>query len=237
MKRPRLSSRALTGSVVGVVLVYALVGWFVLVSPKRSHAVDLESQISAAETQLGQARAAIRPGTKPARIEVADLFRLSKAMPAATDMPGILLELSRVASDTGIDFESIAPQEAKPAGAYPGLSIRLVFDGNYYELSDFLFRLRNLVGVRNGELDATGRLFTVDRLEFAESENKFPNIQAALTVSAFVYGAAPVAGGAPSAAAPPTAPTAGESPDAPADSNTPVPAAPSSGATAQGVTP
>ena len=164
MKRPRLTSRVLAGVAVGFVLVYALVGWFVLVSPKRSQAADLESQISAAETQLVQAQAAIRPGTKPARIEVADLFRLSKAMPAATDMPGILLELSRVASDTGIDFESIAPQEAKPAGTYQVLSIGLVFDGNYYELSDFLFRLRNLVGVRNGELDATGRLFTVDRL-------------------------------------------------------------------------
>lgn len=237
MKRPRLSSRALAVLVVGVVLVYALVGWFVLVSPKRSHAVDLESQISAAETQLGQARAAIRPGTKPARIEVADLFRLSKAMPAATDMPGILLELSRVASDTGIDFKSIAPQDVKPAGTYQVLAIGLVFDGNYYELSDFLFRLRNLVGVRNGKLDATGRLFTVDRLDFTESQKKFPNIQAALTVSAFVYGAAPVVGGAPSTTAPPAATTAGESPEAPADSNPPVPEAPSSGATAQGVTP
>lgn len=236
MKRPRLSSKALAGAVVGVVLVYALVGWFLLVSPKRSHAADLESQIGTAETQLGQARAAIRPGTKPARIEVADLFRLSKAMPAATDMPGILLELSRVASDTGIDFESIAPQEAKPAGAYQVLAIGLVFDGNYYELSDFLFRLRNLVGVRNGELDATGRLFTVDRLDFTESPKKFPNIQAALTVSAFVYGAAPVAEGAPTAV-PPAATTPGESPDAPAGSNPPVPEAPSSGATAQAVTP
>lgn len=237
MKRPRLSSKALAGLVVGVVLVYALVGWFVLVSPKRSHAVDLETQISAAETQLGLARAAIRPGTKPARIEVADLFRLSKAMPAATDMPGILLELSRVASDTGIDFESIAPQDAKQAGAYQVLAIGLVFDGNYYELSDFLFRLRNLVGVRDGELDATGRLFTVDRLDFTESQKKFPNIQAALTVSAFVYGAAPVAEGAPPTAVSPAATTAGESPGAPSDPNPPVPAAPASGATAQGATP
>ncbi len=237
MKRPRLSPKALAGLAVGVVLVYGLVGWFVLVSPKRSHAADLASQISVAETELSLARAAIRPGTKPARIEVADIFRLSKAMPAATDMPGILLELSRVAGDTGIDFESIAPQETKPAGTYQVLSIGLVFDGNYYELSDFLFRLRNLVGVRDGKLDATGRLFTVDRLDFTESQKKFPNIQAALTVSAFVYGAAPVAGGAPSTTTPPADTTAGESPAAPAGPDTPVPAAPTPGATAQGATP
>lgn len=236
MKRPKLSSKALAGVVVGVVLVYVLVGWFALVSPKRSQASKLDTQISAAQLQLAQARAAIRPGTAPARIEVADLFRLSKAMPASTDMPGILLELSGVASDAGIAFQSITPRQATTTGGYQTLPIDLVFEGNYYELSDFLFRLRNLVGVHDGQLDATGRLFTVDRLEFTESQKKFPNIQATLTVSAFIYGSAPISGGAPPAAAPTTS-TAGDTTSPPSDSNPPVPAAPSSGATAQGVTP
>jgi len=235
VRRPRLSSMALAAAVAGGVLVYALAGWLVLVSPKRSDVSKLETEIVAIETQIAQARAAIRPGTKPARIEVADLFRLSKAMPATTDMPGILLELSQVASDAGIDFQSITPQAATAAGGYQVLPINLVFDGNYYELSDFLFRLRNLVGVRDGQLDAVGRLFTVDRLDFTESPKKFPSIQAALTVSAFVYGSAPVLGGAPSETAPTDSPE-GDPTLPPSDSNPPVPEAPSPGATAQGVT-
>lgn len=230
MKRRRLPPKALAGIAAGVVLVYALAGWFLLVSPKRSEASKLASEIEAAQGQLVQARAATGPGVKVPRIDVADIFRLSKAMPAATDMPGILLELSRVAEETGIAFESIAPQPGTPSSGYQVLPIQLVFQGNYYELSDFLFRLRNLVGVRDGKLEAKGRLFTVDKLEFTESPRKFPDIQAALTVSAFVYGNDPAA-----SAAPVPAPATGE----PAiDADTP-PAAPSAEdlATAQGAVP
>lgn len=231
MKSRRLPPRALAGIVAGVVVVYALAGWFLLVSPKRSQASKLVSEIAAAQGELVQARAAVRPGAKPPRIEVADMFRLSKAMPAATDMPGILLELARVAEETGIAFESIAPQPAIPAAGYQMLPIQLVFQGNYYELSDFLFRLRNLVGVRDGKLAATGRLFAVDKLELTESPKKFPDIQAALTVSAFVYGSDPVTSAA--------APTPAVSSEAPATGADTPPAVPSADdlATAQGALP
>lgn len=230
MKSRRLPPKALAGIVAAVVIVYALAGWFLLVSPKRSQASQLEAEIADVQGQLVQARAAVRPGAKPPRIDVANIFRLSKAMPAATDMPGILLELSRVAEETGIEFESIAPQPATPAAGYQVLPIQLVFQGNYYELSDFLFRLRNLVGVRGGKLEATGRLFAVDKLELTESPKKFPDIQAALTVSAFVYGSDPAASAVPAPAPSSEAPATG--------ADTP-PAAPSSEdpATAQGAVP
>lgn len=230
MKSRRFPPKALAGIVAGVVIVYALAGWLLLVSPKRSEASKLASELEAAQGQLVGARAAARPGVNAPRIEVADIFRLSKAMPAATDMPGILLELSRVAEETGIAFDSIAPQPATPSSGYQVLPIQLVFQGNYYELSDFLFRLRNLVGVRDGKLEATGRLFAVDKLEFTESPKKFPDIQAALTVSAFVYGSDPAA-----TAAPAPAPSA----DAPATGADTPPAAPSADdlATAQGALP
>jgi len=68
-------------------------------------------------------------------------------------------------------------------------------------LADFLYRLRSLVSVQAGRLDATGRLFSVDTLTFNESTLKFPNIQASLVIDAFVYAAAP----APAPAATPPA--------------------------------
>ena len=109
-------------------------------------------------------------------------------MPDQIDMPGVLLELSRVARESGIEFDSISPQGAAPVSGYSSLPIALEFDGNYYELSDFLFRLRNLVRVRSGQLDAQGRLFVVDSISFGESTHSFPRIKASLTVHAFVYG-------------------------------------------------
>ena len=74
--------------------------------------------------------------------------------------------------------------------------INLTFEGNYYDLTDFLFRLRNLVTVKEGVLEATGRLYTLDVLDLHEQPTeRFPKIQAMLTISAYSFGAAPAAAG------------------------------------------
>jgi hypothetical protein len=136
------------------------------------------------------------------KIEVADVYRLAKAMPTKTDMPDLLLELSQLARDTGIRFDSISPQGGVLLGSYQVLPITVTFNGNFYNLADFLYRLRSLVTVHGGRLDATGRLFAVDTLTFNESPLRFPQIQATLVIDAFVYGS-----GAPVASAIPTTPT------------------------------
>ena len=89
---------------------------------------------------------------------------------------------------------------------YQAVPIQLTFTGNYYGLVDFLLRLRNLVDVQNGELDANGRLFAVDTITFGAAATGFPQITANLLVDAFVYGtAAPAsATGDASATAPAT---------------------------------
>jgi hypothetical protein len=80
------------------------------------------------------------------------------------------------------------------------MPIQLTFNGNFYNLADFLYRLRNLVAVGDtGELSASGRLFAVDTLDFAEAADGFPQITATLVVDAFVYGT-----GVPATATPPT---------------------------------
>jgi hypothetical protein len=117
-------------------------------------------------------------------------------------MPDLLLELSQLARDTGIRFDSISPQTIAPIGSYTVLPISVTFQGNFYNLADFLYRLRSLVSVHAGRLDATGRLFSVDTLTFNESTLKFPQIQATLVIDAFVYGT-----GVPAVATPTTTTT------------------------------
>jgi hypothetical protein len=124
-------------------------------------------------------------------------------------MPDLLLELSQLARDTGIRFDSISPQPVAAVGSYSVLPISVTFNGNFYNLADFLYRLRSLVTVHAGTLDATGRLFAVDTLSFNESDLKFPQIQATLVVDAFVYAAAPVAAPAATPPASTTTTTAG----------------------------
>ena len=186
---------------------------------QRGKAADLKKETAATEEQIQQYRTLAAQAKATPPIRVAELFRLTKAMPDEVDMAGVLLELSRVARETGIEFESITPQGPAVQTGYTSVPITLEFDGNYYELSDFLFRLRSLVRVQSGRLEAQGRLFVVESISFNESPKTFPRIKASLTVRAFVYGDATTTATAPPAAGPaattPTDPAAPPSPDVP----------------------
>jgi hypothetical protein len=187
----RMPQPVLIALIVLGFVVAGLGGWFMLIGPQRSQAKELDTQIADTNNAISAARALTLEAKKGAQIRVADLFRLTKAMPDQTDMPGILLELNQVAEDSGITFEQIAPSTtATPISGYLAIPITVEFQGNFYDLSDFLYRLRNLVDVRRGALDATGRLFAIDTIDFAEAPPPagFPQIQAHLVIDAFVFG-------------------------------------------------
>jgi len=211
----KLSQNAQIGVIVGGILVFGLAAWFFLVHPQsgkvsslKRQSQDVQEKIDAYHQQVAAARSA-------PKIEVADVYRLAKAMPTKTDMPDVVLELSQLARDTGISFDSISPQPLAAVGSYSVLPISVTFNGNFYNLADFLYRMRSLVTVHAGQLDATGRLFSVDTLAFNQGAKKFPQIQATLVIDAFVYSSAPAP--AP-AATPPATTTTGETTTTPASS-------------------
>ncbi len=70
-------------------------------------------------------------------------------MPSILDMPDLLLELDQTASAAGVSLTSIAPTApaTDPAG-YSTVKVALNATGNFYSLTDLLYRLRNLVYVR-----------------------------------------------------------------------------------------
>ena len=211
MKR-KLNSRTLGAIVGAAILVYAAAGYFMVVSPKKAESARLDEEIAVASLELRDALAATAAQDDTQPIAVADIFRLSIAMPSTPDMPGILLELSRIADETGIRFKSITPQPALPIAAYQVVPIDVTFDGSFYALSDFLFRLRTLVTVRRGELHAAGRLFSVASVDFSESDRGFPLLAATLKLNAYIYGVDAAEGAVPPSATPPATTT--ESPPA-----------------------
>lgn len=227
VKAKKLSPAATSAIGIGGVLVVALIGWFLLISPQRSRASSIDVEIEQVEAQIVQARAAAAQAESAEPVRTADLFRLTKAMPSENDIAGVLLELSKTAGETGIVFEQIIPGPTVTAGTFRAQPIDLVFTGNFYSLSDFLYRLRNLVSVQQGDLIANGRLFSVEKLQFVEADSKFPNIRALLTVSALLYGTS----GEP----PPSAPAETTTTDTTAGTTTPTePAEPPVDASATG---
>jgi hypothetical protein len=115
-------------------------------------------------------------------------------MPTELETANVILQVNRLAVDSGISFDQITPQAASAAtvattGApdpFAAEPIQVKFTGSFYNLLAFLQRLRNLVRVENGHLNAVGRLFDVSDVSFAAGPKGFPQVTATLTINAFV---------------------------------------------------
>jgi Tfp pilus assembly protein PilO len=188
-----LSTRAQVALVAGGLLLVALIGYFAVISPKRATAAQLKQQTAAVQAQIDQNRSTAFTKALPA-VRAASVFSLSKAMPTELETPNVILQLNQLAVDSGISFDTITPQGASsstsavtttpdPFAAEP---IQVEFTGSFYGLLAFLQRVRNLVRVENGHLNAVGRLFDVSDVAFAPGPKGFPQIQATLTLNAFV---------------------------------------------------
>jgi Tfp pilus assembly protein PilO len=233
-KLAALDLRIQLGAIAFLLLLFAYGAYAVVVSPQGAKAAKLQKDADAVQLQIYQRRGEINNGLHPPTIETADLFRLARAMPDRTDMPGIILTLSDLARSAGIKFDLIEPVSggATPSGSYETDRIHLLFNGDFYGLSDFLYRLRSLVTVHDGKLEASGRLFNTDTVTFNVLTDSFPKISAELFVNAYVYGAT----------APPTpaAPTTTDGTTPSPTTTTPAAStdtAPPAGATAAGATP
>jgi Tfp pilus assembly protein PilO len=176
------------------VLIVAVFGYMALVKPKQSEAQGLENEIAQLEAENNIERQRQdqfvledAPGAENV-VRVADLVRLAKAMPEDPDVAGILVEFDAIATGAGVEFLSIQPLEPVDSGGYVRQPIQLTFAGSYFDLNELLFELRNLVRVREGRLQATGRLFTIDQFDIHESSSGFPAVEALLTVSAYRFG-------------------------------------------------
>jgi Tfp pilus assembly protein PilO len=195
MKAKLQNPKALIGlAAAGGLLVLAL-GFVLLVSPQRSKAADLQAQSRSVESEIAVRRAALAAKPKVrVTTRASDLYRLTKAIPDRADMAGVLLEVNRLTHATGVKLVSFTPSQVVLGKGYNVQPVAVVVSGRYAQIAVFLKHLRRTVTVRRGKLDASGRLFSVDAVEFGSGDKvKFPNIKSMITLNAFVYagGSAP----------------------------------------------
>jgi Tfp pilus assembly protein PilO len=191
-----LSTKAQVALVVGGLLLVALIAYFAVISPKRATAAQLKQQTAAVQAQIDQNRSTAFTQALPA-VRAASVFSLSKAMPTELETPNVILQLNQLAVYSGITFDQITPEAASAPTSTPTSTpttpdpfaaepIQVKFTGSFYNLLAFLQRLRNLVRVHDGHLNAVGRLFDVSDVAFAAGPKGFPQVSATLTVNAFV---------------------------------------------------
>ena len=194
-----LSTRAQVALLAGGLVLVALLVYFAVISPKRSTAAQLKQQTAAVQAQIEQNRSTAFTQALPA-VRAASVFRLSKAMPTELETPNVILQINQLAVCSGISFDQITPNAASSTTAvtptaspdpFAAEPIQVKFTGSFYNLLAFLQRLRNLVRVENGHLNAVGRLFDVSDVAFAAGPKGFPQVTATLTINAFVPQAQP----------------------------------------------
>lgn len=171
------------------------------------------------------------------------LILLGKAVPAEAATPSLLVQLAGVSASADTSFRSItqggegggggeeAASETSAVTAEAGLAqlplgagvgpaglssmpYALEFDGGFFDIADFIRGLDSLVKTKDGQVDAKGRLVTIDGFnltpESTESSNSGPtdNLEATFQVTTYVT---PPGQGL----------TAGATPSGPATSTTP----------------
>src|SRR2546430_12406493 len=91
---------------VAALLLLAVIGYFALVKPQKSKAASLTTEIAAQDNQITQARALLAKAKNAQKVRVADLFRLTKAMPDPADAAGDRLAPPTLAPASRFDSPS-----------------------------------------------------------------------------------------------------------------------------------
>jgi Pilus assembly protein, PilO len=184
----RISGRLALLVAVVLVLVVVLAAWFAVLSPQRSKAAALDTQIGDANVRLASTEALLSSPT--ARQSTVQLAQLRRALPDDTEMSEIIRELSRAAGKTGVRVDSITPSTPVAAAGAQALPITLSVSGRYFRIANFMHELRTRAKVEDGNVRVKGRLFAVDNVAFAKSPTK-GLLSATLALDAFMAGAAP----------------------------------------------
>ena len=172
---------AVTGLVCVVVLVAT---WFVLVSPRRSQAADLDAQRTSAEATNVSLEAEIAELQRQfaGLDELRDELKVIRAqLPPAADVPRLVRSLSDLAADSGVEIESIVPGAVNtltPAsGTSPALvsvEVAVTVRGRYVEGALFLRYLQTRLN----------RVFLVSQVNAKRNEDESNAGSAAATATA-----------------------------------------------------
>lgn len=195
---PKISGRVALVLCVVAGLLVVLIGWYALISPQRSKASELNTQVSAAELQLADAQRLLAAPNK-ARTAAA-LRAANRALPDTPQTSAILRQLSALAAASQTEIDSIGPGAVATTGGAQAYPLSLSMKGRYFALQKFARLLRQSADVKSGKITGTGRLYSIDSIGFggggAAPGQASGLISATIALNAFVYGQ-PVAAPAP----------------------------------------
>jgi Tfp pilus assembly protein PilO len=215
-------SRRTLYAICGLALVVVVAGyWFFLLSPMKAEIAEKDKAIAAEEAKMQAAKlqlASLQDKQKEAAANQAALIELAKMMPAAKEVPSLLIQIQDLATEAGISFVTVNPGQVAPNGTYSSMPLSLEFQGTFFDINDFLYRVEQLVA-------GPGRLLAVQQVDLSVANQESsdtdssPVLSAKITLMAFQFIPSAVPTPSPTAPATPGAPTqpaaSTDSPDSP----------------------
>jgi Tfp pilus assembly protein PilO len=152
---------------LGVVGIMAA-GWFLLVSPQKAHAKDLQTQATAQQSstaQLQQQVDQLKQQQKNEPAQQALLNKIATQVPDNPELPVLIRQLSSAAHDAGVSLVSMAPSQpttvaaaaaAAPAAPVAGASsaaapaalaqipLTIQVSGSYFNIESFFRSVEHL---------------------------------------------------------------------------------------------
>jgi Tfp pilus assembly protein PilO len=184
------------------VLVVVLVGWMFFVSPQRSKADKLGTQVDAAKTELAGDQQLL--ATAKRQNTLGNAKAAERALPDDAHVPEILRQLTGFAAESRTELDNITPGAPLQLANGQALPIVLTFRGRYFGLQKLLKLMRQSATVSGSKILSKGRLYTVDGIQFAGAQatpgqgGSTADIEATVTLYAFSYHPAPAAVTTPS---------------------------------------
>ncbi len=193
-------SRRIKFSLAGAgIVVVALLVFFLLINPIRGEIGELNTRIDEENQQIARLNQELQLAESTrndGRRNQARLLELAKMMPSSPEIPSLILQLQDLANKAGIKWTQISPGEGKAVDGttYQIIPLSLNFEGNFYDVTDFIYRAEQMVA-------GPGRLLAVKDVGLTPLDATGVKLSVRMTVYAFMI--------TPSAAPAPAAPATG----------------------------
>lgn len=158
-------TKAWVAGTVVIALLLAVAAWFLLISPKRAEAADIQQQTATAAQTNDETRARIAGLKKEfanLKTRQAELAKLQTALPKDEQLAVLTRDLNTIATNSGVSLKSVTPggptpvtaSAAAPAadasaaasGTLVSIPTTIIVAGNYQNSLQFLKSLQTGIG-------------------------------------------------------------------------------------------
>jgi Tfp pilus assembly protein PilO len=181
-----------------VIVLLAVVSWFLLINPAKTETSDLKAQTETAHIQAVDIRkriAALKKQKSNLPKLKATLAGYQDALPSDSGVPAFLRQLQAAGTDLDVDVSGVTvstPAELENLAGVWALPIQLTAEGSAANLGAFMDQLQGSAQKRAVLIESANLTTTQDDDSAADEDAK---MSVSLAVKAFV--APPVGSGAP----------------------------------------